>query len=118
MVFWSVSSILLCLFFLLIPRPPRSTLFPYTTLFRSNENLPRDDVDLTDFVFTHDQTGRIVVQLMSLRQRSEEHTSELSHEWISYAVFCLKKKKTDDVDEQPDHVHHDWRLIAPYEVTR
>src|SRR6188472_4750112 len=73
-------------FFLMIRRPPRSTrettLFPYTTLFRSCNRalaplgpLPGSGRD-----------GR--------RLRSEEHTSELqSQSHISYAVFCLKKKK-------------------------
>src|ERR1043165_10060386 len=76
-------------FFLMIRRPPRSTLFPYTTLFRSERcaavaalerwraGLPRHD-------------------------RSEEHTSELqSRGLISYAVFCLKKKH-HTTNTQPD----------------
>src|SRR5216110_3711408 len=71
-------------FFLIIRRPPRSTqahtLFPYTTLFRSRENSAcypaRAPPDRTR------------------DERSEEHTSEFqSRELISYAVFCLKKKK-------------------------
>ena len=57
----------------MIRRPPRSTLFPYTTLFRS------------------DKTGYFVCVVPG-EHRSEEHTSELqSRETISYAVFCLKK---------------------------
>src|ERR1043165_10143066 len=67
-------------FFLMIRRPPRSTLFPYTTLFRSGRRpgLPPGDVARAD------RPG----------PRSEEHTSELqSRGLISYAVFCLKKKK-------------------------
>src|ERR1051326_9298099 len=68
-------------FFLMIRRPPRSTLFPYTTLFRS-EAAGHLGVDVTvDSV----ENPRV--------ERSEEHTSELqSHSFISYAVFCLKKK--------------------------
>src|SRR6056300_827073 len=71
----------------MIRRPPRSTLiltlFPYTTLFRSQAE------DGTRFL---NVTG---VQTCALPSRSEEHTSELqSHSEISYAVFCLKKKKT------------------------
>src|ERR1044071_10352445 len=71
-----------CFFFLMIRRPPRSTLFPYTTLFRSRQIVrpPRS------------QDRRIRRQNRS--HRSEEHTSELqSRVDISYAVFCLKKKK-------------------------
>src|ERR1051326_9505766 len=66
-------------FFLMIRRPPRSTLFPYTTLFRS----PSDP---------HLRSGTCPGRNCR-RGRSEEHTSELqSHSFISYAVFCLKKK--------------------------
>src|SRR6186713_3618515 len=81
-------------FFLMIRRPPRSThrytLFPYTTLFRSCAGA----ID----GFGRDQD---VGQLAAIR--SEEHTSELqSHSGISYAVFCLKKKKqTKKTTESP-----------------
>src|SRR5947207_10657764 len=79
----------------MIRPPPRSTLFPYTTLFRSvfdtaNVSLaplvsaPR--IDLAPVTWAHD--GKSV-----FLSRSEEHTSELQHTVISYAVFCLKKKK-------------------------
>src|ERR1044071_10322456 len=67
-------------FFLMIRRPPRSTLFPYTTLFRSR--YLRDSTDCGEHRRQH------------LSHSSEEHTSELqSRVDISYAVFCLKKKK-------------------------
>src|SRR3712207_8156574 len=76
-------------FFLMIRRPPRSTLFPYTTLFRSH---PRWRAR------AHERQGNAVRRVPRLhhrprQRRSEEHTSELSHANISYAVFCLKKKK-------------------------
>src|SRR5213079_3722480 len=73
-------------FFLMIRRPPRSTqqptLFPYTTLFRSaNSSGYQAETGWRSFSST-------------VRKRSEEHTSELqSPVVISYAVFCLKKKK-------------------------
>src|SRR3954449_13632528 len=74
------------LFFLMIRRPPRSTLFPYTTLFRSR---PRRRIRVSPWSATK-------IQLGSAQKRSEEHTSELqSH--ISYAVFCLKKKKESHI---------------------
>src|SRR5881628_4143845 len=71
-------------FFLMIRRPPRSTrqstLFPYTTLFRSQGGQPG-------------ATPRPTATPLD-EARSEEHTSELqSLTDISYAVFCLKKKK-------------------------
>src|ERR1043165_7273189 len=79
----SCLSRLLSLFFLMIRRPPRSTLFPYTTLFRSGP--PKG----TKVTF---DTNRLHYSDITLR--SEEHTSELqSRGLISYAVFCLKKHK-------------------------
>src|SRR2546429_5300096 len=70
----------------MIRRPPRSTLFPYTTLFRS----PGDPVaPVSDFAVL--ANNRYLAKAWD--DRSEEHTSELSHGYISYAVFCLKKKK-------------------------
>src|ERR671924_146636 len=68
----------------MIRRPPRSTLFPYTTLFRS----PASRIACCA------ATGSALsAQTAASGPRSEEHTSELqSRETISYAVFCLKKK--------------------------
>src|SRR3546814_4257075 len=80
------------LFFLMIRRPPRSTrtdtLFPYTTLFRSD----RAGAGVADGSAAALRRRR-AARLRGTR-RSEEHTSELqSLMRISYAVFCLKKKK-------------------------
>src|SRR5438874_4799540 len=86
-------------FFLMIHRPPRSTLFPYTTLFRSI-----GEVDLNELAGSQrGERGRqhLVADRVPKAhagtgigwQRSEEHTSDSSHVEISYAVFCLKKKK-------------------------
>src|ERR1043166_9854545 len=67
-------------FFLMIRRPPRSTLFPYTTLFRSQCDRDANELVRGDHP-------------MKIYGRSEEHTSELQSRFgISYAVFCLKKK--------------------------
>src|SRR2546427_7654552 len=85
-------SLFLFFFFLMIRRPPRSTLFPYTTLFRSRGGLVATlGIFLPAFVFVA-ASGPLVPRLRR-SPRSEEHTSELSHSQISYAVFCLKKKK-------------------------
>src|SRR5690349_23726615 len=70
-------------FFLMIRRPPRSTLFPYTTLFRSGRTVPFKSA--TDFVTR--QLGR---QMEKDRKSTRLNSS---HVEISYAVFCLKKKK-------------------------
>src|SRR6266704_4981320 len=70
----------LVFFFLMIRRPPRSTLFPYTTLFRSRARPPPDEQHLV----------RAVV-CFGLRDRKSTRLNS-SHVSISYAVFCLKKK--------------------------
>src|SRR2546426_8531183 len=100
----------------MIRRPPRSTLFPYTTLFRSRVleavDLAALRVQAGHHVLDHavlarsvhgledDQQGAAVRGVKHVLQRSEilgvprseEHTSNSSHLVISYAVFCLKKK--------------------------
>src|SRR3712207_6997530 len=72
-------------FFLMIRRPPRSTLFPYTTLFRSALDLPDS---------SH-STRRTYVPLHRPHPPEIGKSTRLnsSHANISYAVFCLKKKK-------------------------
>src|SRR5216683_4696758 len=78
-------------FFLMIRRPPRSTLFPYTTLFRSQApvswQLPRRDYSRPPC--------RKFSQARRSPCRSDRKSTRLnsSHDQISYAVFCLKKKK-------------------------
>src|SRR2546430_8533029 len=71
----------------MIRRPPRSTLFPYTTLFRSLGVLvDRDGRAVQRFVDGNDCAARRRIDRKSTRLNS-------SHSQISYAVFCLKKKK-------------------------
>src|SRR2546430_17684778 len=69
-------------FFLMIRRPPRSTLFPYTTLFRSPQPQPVD-VLLDEQLFAHVRN----------RPRSEEHTSELQSQSNLVCRLLLEKKK-------------------------
>src|SRR2546423_15223190 len=80
-------------FFLMIRRPPRSTLFPYTTLFRSNyPNAPA--LDFMGNRTTYAELKREVDRFASaLKSRSEEHTSELQS--LAYLVcrLLLEKKK-------------------------
>src|SRR3546814_16712831 len=93
----------LFVFFLMIRRPPRSTrtdtLFPYTTLFRSKSTLLRaiaglDQPDTGTITINGRDVTTVPPQRRGIGFRSEEHTSELqSLMRISYAVFCLKKKK-------------------------
>src|SRR5438477_13050493 len=70
-------------FFLMIRRPPRSTLFPYTTLFRSRY--------FRDLVQHSAQAGAATARRRHRDRKSTRLNS--SHMSISYAVFCLKKKK-------------------------
>src|SRR5438132_7592546 len=74
-------------FFLLLRRPPRSTLFPYTTLFRSLLSHLAGDVDVAMML----ATGALRVVLEHHRDRKSTRLN-FSHTVISYAVFCLKKK--------------------------
>src|SRR5687768_17923304 len=83
-------------FFLMIRRPPRSTLFPYTTLFRSGRRpeagQPRPHHHPRD-----ERRGpwRVYQEAAARGRRPDRKSTRLnsSHGYISYAVFCLKKKK-------------------------
>src|SRR5438309_9096484 len=81
----------------MIRRPPRSTLFPYTTLFRPADRLAPACRRCGRRHGGSDPRRRPVGYQSWSHQyrtgRSEEHTSDSSHSSISYAVFCLKKKK-------------------------
>src|SRR3712207_8076067 len=101
-------------FFLMIRRPPRSTLFPYTTLFRSDRNgeILATDVKMVSVfaeprnIVDKDEAVELLTAVLpdldatDLRNklgtkkgfRSEEQRLNSSHANISYAVFCLKKK--------------------------
>src|SRR2546422_7064930 len=77
----------------MIRRPPRSTLFPYTTLFRS---LPRHHARLLARLGASVGVRLALRRLVRpLRERRDRKSTRLnsSHGYISYAVFCLKKKK-------------------------
>src|SRR2546421_3016890 len=89
----------------MIRRPPRSTLFPYTTLFRSEENAIHRDLHSGNILF-HQIGQRFVISdlgfcgpadksLNSIYGNLDRKSTRLnsSHDQISYAVFCLKKKK-------------------------
>src|SRR5258708_24053733 len=76
----------------MIRRPPRSTLFPYTTLFRSQ----------TAGVFRSLAATCLTTSAISLFKARDRKSTRLnsSHQIISYAVFCLKKKTTPNVDDE------------------
>src|SRR3712207_7248655 len=81
-------------FFLMIRRPPRSTLFPYTTLFRSDALIAH--LGESVIVLTHHEHERQFMLALELADQTTDRKStrlNSSHANISYAVFCLKKKK-------------------------
>src|SRR5438874_3268711 len=77
-------------FFLMIRRPPRSTLFPYTTLFRS---LPTSTVGRTYHPSESSSSPPTSTSTDGVRRDRKSTRLNSSHVEISYAVFCLKKKK-------------------------
>src|SRR3712207_8293081 len=84
-------------FFLMIRRPPRSTLFPYTTLFRSSRRQAKKAARERNVVREMEEKG-ILVRAAGRATVDEDRKStrlNSSHANISYAVFCLKKKKND-----------------------
>src|SRR5437764_6945372 len=97
----------------MIPRPPRSTLFPYTTLFRSRHRAHhlgvdiarrhRVDGDAAAGAFLRQRLGETVNA--RFHQGADRKSTRLnsSHRCISYAVFCLKKKKT----KEKSRIHED-----------
>src|SRR5258708_21662389 len=84
----------------MIRRPPRSTLFPYTTLFRSSRtNCPRNCSSRkmeNCFGWWTLRLAACLHQEFEIRDRKSTRLNS-SHQIISYAVFCLKKKKLDAV---------------------
>src|SRR5258708_30402283 len=81
----------------MIRRPPRSTLFPYTTLFRSEAASPVkaesvEAVEMAERDDSHDQEQRLLGGDVENTDRKSTRLNS-SHQIISYAVFCLKKKR-------------------------
>src|SRR5690242_21509279 len=97
----------------MIPRPPRSTLFPYTTLFRSAVVRSRqDDECLVPMLLPQHPVG-IAVRLPPARRahvrrgdRSEEHTSELQSHVNLVCRLLLEKKKKKPKDKRPQTTRH------------
>src|SRR5438552_14339792 len=93
-------------FFLMIRRPPRSTLFPYTTLFRSQGACePRRQVEEHDLLKVLVRPANMCAQEHFEEDRKSTRLNS-SHQIISYAVFCLKKKKTYKKTRLTDPIHH------------
>src|SRR2546430_11904734 len=93
-------------FFLMIRRPPRSTLFPYTTLFRSASPIGDDaSVAEASTAVYAGETCLAAGTLLFLCVRVDRKSTRLnsSHSQISYAVFCLKKNNSHHVLETVRH---------------
>src|SRR2546422_2418330 len=81
-------------FFLMIRRPPRSTLFPYTTLFRSSSwRRPSTRTSSKLATFAQAIKSTMPIEPMSTHKRSEEHTSELQSRLHLVCRLLLEKKK-------------------------
>src|SRR4051794_41464859 len=89
----------------MIRRPPRSTLFPYTTLFRSVES----DCEVSGMISTRrrDLRSKSSSRELGLVAGPDRKSTRLnsSHPSISYAVFCLKKKKREHAPPRPLYGH-------------
>src|SRR2546428_7402119 len=94
----------------MIRRPPRSTLFPYTTLFRSTykreqSRIARPRLYPLTALYT---TYSLIVTLLGLRRDRKSTRLNSSHDQISYAVFCLKKKKQSLRQQDERHAGRSW----------
>src|SRR2546422_1324280 len=98
---------ILFFFFLMIRRPPRSTLFPYTTLFRSLPEVKKDDVKVT----VQDDVLTISGERMFEKEekRSEEHTCELQSRLHLVCRLLLEKKKIYNILKDAGYIHNDTR---------
>src|SRR5262245_65356703 len=85
--------LIFCAFFFMIRRPPRSTLFPYTTLFRSVSRTRYNEVAGRYNVMVQRFPTNIIAGIFRFGQDRKSTRLNSSHLGISYAVFCLKKKK-------------------------
>src|SRR3712207_7520586 len=94
----------------MIRRPPRSTLFPYTTLFRSQDEHPRRGQPPGRAVGHHalEQQGTGHQDDQQRREQDRKSTRlNSSHANISYAVFCLKKKKKKKIEKMKHDISKD-----------
>src|SRR3712207_8980687 len=90
----------------MIRRPPRSTLFPYTTLFRSVEALEATTSESDAPVLVRLSRALFWINLVGQAKFDEDRKStrlNSSHANISYAVFCLKKKRTRSAEDEVEH---------------
>src|SRR2546430_6436032 len=101
----------------MIRRPPRSTLFPYTTLFRSDGNSNQGSVRGLIQGAPNPNVGAGQVATPSYAETGDRKSTRLnsSHSQISYAVFCLKKKK--NYKQFAHHYTHLYIVISHYHIS-
>src|SRR2546429_6560272 len=99
-------SVFSVFFFLMIRRPPRSTLFPYTTLFRSAVSSANTAPPTVRAVGTRGSMPRVWLSWYRPETRSEEHTSELQSRLHLVCRLLLEKKKATNLHCQPIVVLH------------
>src|SRR5438552_16975639 len=92
-----LDNICCFLFFLIMRRPPRSTLFPYTTLFRSRSPFAGEGEEPEGADVGGELHGGVLGEVDGRAVTEDRKSTRLnsSHQIISYAVFCLKKKNID-----------------------
>src|SRR2546430_4287176 len=97
----------------MIRRPPRSTLFPYTTLFRSRrDGYAVWTVDIAGHRARFEELINLRALLTEANQDRKSTRLNSSHSQISYAVFCLKKKKKNIDNQMYNEETHLERIIS------
>src|SRR5947209_15223990 len=109
-----VFSIFSSFFFLMIRRPPRSTLFPYTTLFRSAQEQQAQPQAQQNQQAPAGQAHH----RMHKRQDRKSTRLNSSHANISYAVFCLKKKKKIEIFSSITKYRYTKRITLTYNASK
>src|SRR5258708_15085781 len=96
----------------MIRRPPRSTLFPYTTLFRSQSGI------VCGYLVAGSRALATAAKRTGIQQPGDRKSTRLnsSHQIISYAVFCLKKKKTEKLTTHSNEQHRLSIHVDAYSV--
>src|SRR3712207_7016885 len=100
----------------MIRRPPRSTLFPYTTLFRSHFQA-QSAMDAA--VYASGALKTVAVSLLKISKDRKSTRLNSSHANISYAVFCLKKKKSTTFQMAPrlnKYTHHTLHVSSLHQI--
>src|SRR2546430_3523127 len=102
----------------MIRRPPRSTLFPYTTLFRSlSIDIPREARQPPTRSPLPGSSDREIGSTHAPQDRKSTRLNS-SHSQISYAVFCLKKKKKSQCQSRYSELRIHWRTFASTSAQR